>query len=289
VASSVKMAMGQIRVDAGRVEANLCRAVEMIGRAAGERCEIVVLPECLDVGWAADEARELAQPIPGPSSDVLVGAAREHQIHVVAGITERVGERTYNTAVLIDPSGKILLCHRKLNELDIAHPFYSIGDSLRVAETSLGTIAVNICADNFTDSLVFAHAQARMGAQLLLSPCAWAVDADHDNAKDPYGPFWLRGYRHLASLYGMGIVAVSNVGPMTSGPWKGRKCIGCSLAVGPDGQVLAQGPYGESAEALVVVDVPIRPALAEGATFAARLRERGYDPACILGGPALST
>jgi hypothetical protein len=48
--------------------------------------------------------------------------------------------------------------------------------------------------------------------------------------------------------------------------------------------VLAQGPHGEGAKALIVVDVPIRPPIAAGADFAAKLRERGYDPACILGG-----
>ena len=43
----------------------------------------------------------------------------------------------------------------------------------------------------------------------------------------------------------MTVVGVSNVGWITDGPWKGRKCIGCSLAVGPGGAILAQGPYGE--------------------------------------------
>lgn len=282
VAKAFKIGMGQMRVEPGRIEANLARAVAMIRRAADRGCEIVVLPECLDVGWAAEEARELAQTIPGAASNVIASAAREHRIHVVAGLTERAGDQVYNTAVLIDPSGEILLRHRKLNELDIAHHLYAPGDSLRVAETSFGTVAVNICADNFADSLVFAHAQARMGAQLLLSPCAWAVDADHDNAKDPYGAFWLRGFRDVAALYGMGIVAVSNVGPMTSGPWKGRKCIGCSLAVGPDGLQLAQGPYGEDAEDLIVVDVPVRPPIGAGTDISAKLLARGYDPTCIL-------
>jgi predicted amidohydrolase len=53
----------------------------------------------------------------------------------------------------------------------------------------------------------------------------------------------------------MAVVGVSNVGRLTDGPWKGRKCIGCSLAVGGDGKVLAQGPYGEAAEDLTVVTV----------------------------------
>jgi hypothetical protein len=52
-------------------------------------------------------------------------------------------------------------------------------------------------------------------------------------------------------------VAVSNVGRMEAGPWRGRNCIGSSLAVGPNGAVLARLPYGVDAEAFRAVDVPL--------------------------------
>jgi len=64
---------------------------------------------------------------------------------------------------------------------------------------------------------------------------------------------------------------------MTGGPWAGRPCIGKSLAVGPGGEVLAWGPYGVDAEALVVVDVELRPPVGAGTDVAPALRERGYD------------
>ena len=56
---------------------------------------------------------------------------------------------------------------------------------MAVAETDLGVIGISICADNFAESLCIGHTLGRMGARLLLSPCAWAVEADHDNARDP--------------------------------------------------------------------------------------------------------
>jgi hypothetical protein len=80
----------------------------------------------------------------------------------------------------------------------------------------------------------------------------------------------------LARLYDLTVIGVSNVGRITGGPWKGRKCIGCSLAVGPGGEILAQGPYGERAEALVEVEVRSRPPVARGTGFAAALQKRGY-------------
>jgi predicted amidohydrolase len=97
-----------------------------------------------------------------------------------------------------------------------------------------------------------------MGARLLLSPCAWAVTPDHDDAKEPYGrDLWDVAYRLFAEKHRIATVAVSNVGRMEAGPWKGRYCIGSSLAVGPDGAVLARLPYGVDAEAFRAIDVPL--------------------------------
>src|SRR5574340_10468 len=270
------IAMAQILVEGGAPEANLARAETAIAEAARQGCDIVLLPECLDAGWTHPAAREIACPVPGPTFERLAEAARRAGVYIAAGLTERDGPRIYNAAVLIGPGGELLLKHRKLNELEIAHDLYGLGDRLGVAHTPLGTIGLDICADNFPDSLVFAHALARMGCQLLLSPCAWAVDADHDNAREPYGGLWLSAYQPVARLYGMSVIGVSNVGWLRAGPWAGRKCIGCSLAVGPDGEILAQGPYGERAESLVRVDVALRTPLARGTGFAPALRERGY-------------
>jgi predicted amidohydrolase len=270
-----RLGMAQTLVEGGRPSANLDRAVAAIHRAADVGCRAIVLPECLDVGWTDPSARDFAQPIPGAHFDRLAAAAEGRRVFVAAGLVERAGPRLYNAAVLISPTGELLLHHRKINELDIALDLYSVGDRLGVAQTELGTIGLAICADNFSDSLAVGHVLARMGAQVILSPSAWAVDADHDNARAPYGKLWLDAYTELARLYDVTVVGVSNVGWLTAGPWKGRKCIGCSLAVGPTG-VLANGPYGEAAEAVTVVEVEPRPPVGRGTTVAEALRRRGY-------------
>jgi predicted amidohydrolase len=274
----VRIGMAQMLVEPGHPARNLARAAVMVRDAASAGCGAVVLPECLDVGWTHPSATELAQPLPGESSKVLAAAARTGGIWVVAGLTERSDDRIYNAAVLIAPDGSIALRHRKINELDIATGLYSTGTGLSVASTGFGTAGVTICADNFPDSLVFAESLARMGAQLLLSPCAWAVDADHDNSREPYGQLWLDAYLPLARAYDLTVIGVSNVGWLTGGPWKGRKCIGCSLAVGPGGEVLARGPYGEDAEALIPVDVDVQAPIGRGTGFADALRRRSEAP-----------
>ncbi|MCE9533592.1 MAG: carbon-nitrogen hydrolase family protein [Planctomycetes bacterium] len=210
-----------------------------IARGAAEGCQLVVLPECLDLGWTDPSARDFAQPIPGINSDRLAQAARQHGVYVAAGLVERSGERLFNSAILIDPNGQIRLHYRKINELDIGLDLYSVGDRLGVVETELGTIGLNICADNIGNSLAIGHVLAGMGAQIIVSPCAWAVDADHDNKIEPYGKLWRDAYTELTRLYDLTILGVSNVGWINCGPWKGRKCIGCSLVMGPGGEILA--------------------------------------------------
>jgi predicted amidohydrolase len=270
-----RLGMAQTLVEGGKPEANLDRAVAAIERAADLGCRVVVLPECLDLGWTHPSARELAQPIPGAHVDRLAAVARNVNVFVAAGLVERAGSRFYNSAVLIGPTGELLLHHRKINELDIAHDLYSIGNRLGIVETELGAFGLAICADNFSDSLAVSHVLCRMGAQVILSPSAWAVDADHDNVRQPYGKLWLDAYTELARLYDVTVVGVSNVGWLTGGPWQGRKCIGCSLAVDPSG-VIGRGPYGESAEDVICVEVTPRMPIARGTQMADALRKRGY-------------
>lgn len=271
-----EVGMAQLLVEGGRPSANLDRAATMIRQAAAQGCRLVVLPECLDLGWTDPSARALAQPIPGTHADQLAEAARAHHIYVAAGLVERAGNRLYNAAVLFGLGGELLLHHRKINELDIALDLYAVGDRLGGVETDLGILGLAVCADNFGSSLAIGHVLARMGAQILVSPSAWAVDANHDNTREPYGQLWRDAYTELTRLYDLTVIGVSNVGWITGGPWQGRKCIGCSLAVGPGGEILAQGPYGETAEALVKVTVRPLPAVARGTDFAQALQKRGY-------------
>lgn len=252
----VQVAMAQLRVEPGEPEANLDRAAQLVQRAAEAGADVVVLPECSDLGWMHASARTLAEPIPGRTADAFAVMAAENRVHVVAGLVERSGEQLFNSAVLLSADGEILARHRKITELGIALDLYAVGTALAVTPTSFGAVGLDVCADNAPDSLALGRALGQMGAQVLLSPCAWAVPPDHDEDREPYGRMWLDAYTALASEYRMPVVGVSNVGPVIGGPWDGRRCIGASLAVGPSGEVLARGRY--DAEDLVVVTVPLR-------------------------------
>jgi predicted amidohydrolase len=170
----------------------------------------------------------------------------------------------FNSAVILDRQGQLILKHRKLNELDIGHAYYDQGDRLNVCHTELATFGLMICADGFARGQVLARSLGYMGADVVLSPCAWAVPADHDNQKEPYGDLWRRSYMPVAREFSLWIVGVSSVGWITDGPWKGRKTIGCSLVIGSQGEEILQGPYGVEAEAILEVQVTPVPRPARG-------------------------
>ena len=252
----MKVALAQMLVVPGDKQANLNRAESWIALAASRSADVVVLPEALPLGWTHPSARTLADEIPdGESCARLRAAARAQHIFVCSGLVERAGDKLFNAAVLLDPEGRVLIHHRKIHELDLAHDLYARGDRLSVAETSLGRVGVMICADGFAPGQSISRTLGMMGARVILSPCAWAVPHDHDNEREPYGQLWLDNYGPVAREFGLSIVGVSNVGSITAGPWLGRKCIGNSLVVGPDGWEMVRGPYGEHAEALLMQEV----------------------------------
>ena len=259
-----QLALAQMRVVLGDRAGNLGRAVARIAEAATRGADVVLLPEALDLGWAHPAALARAEPIPGgPGCELLRHAAADHRIFVCAGLSERVagagagGTKVFNSAVLFGPGGELLLHHRKINELDFARRIYSVGDRLGVVDTSIGRIGLMICADAFAAGQAISRTLGMMGATLILSPCAWAVPADHDNVREPYGQLWWDNYSPAVREFGLTIAGCSNVGPITAGEWAGRKCIGNSLVCAPGPRLLARGTYGESAEELLLVNVGV--------------------------------
>jgi len=256
--ASLQLAMIQMAVEGGEADINLRHAADLIRQAAEDGAQLALLPECMDLGWTHPSTPELAAPIPsGTPFRTLQYLAKELSIHICAGLAERDGNHVFNAAVLIAPDGQLLLRHRKLNELAIAHDVYAQGDSLSVVHTSLGHIGILICSDAFAQHQTLSRSLGYMGADLILSPCAWAVDADHDNDREPYGDIWRNAYIPVAREFSLPIIGVSNVGPLKGGPWEGRNCIGNSMAIGPSGEILAQGRHGADAEEIILIEVPL--------------------------------
>ena len=253
------LAMVQMLVEAGDLNANLDRAANRIAEAASNGATVALLPEAMDLGWTDPSARDQAYEIPeGKTCMALRKAAADNGIYVCAGIIEKDGDKRYNAAIIIDPSGSVILKHRKINELDIAHDVYTLGDRLNVAHTPIGTLGLYICADATAPGNALSNSLGLLGADIILSPCAWAVPPDFDNEVTPYGDTWRNVYEPASSRYEIWIVGVSNVGRIKAGPWKNWDCIGSSLVYAPDGSEVLQAPFGAQADTIIYVDINLK-------------------------------
>ncbi|MFP4057593.1 MAG: carbon-nitrogen hydrolase family protein [Candidatus Brocadiia bacterium] len=232
----MRIAIVQMRVEMGRKEANLGRALEAIAQAAAHGADAVVLPECPYIGWLCERAADLAEPVPGDISRRLADAARSHGLFVCSGLTERDGEDVYNSALLFDRMGRLAAKHRKINELEVGLRFYRRGRSLEVVDSALGLVGVNICADNWVPFIV--QTLCRMGAWLVLAPCAWACDPGQEQANS--GTIRKR-FRNRTSESAVVLAGANAVGQLTEGPWEGRVLHGRSLVYGPGGRELLAG------------------------------------------------
>jgi len=273
--SKVTIGMGQLLVEGGEPERNLKRAGEMARNASEMECDIVLLPECLDLAWTHPSAKVEAQPIPGLFSDKLCQFAKDYNIYICGGLTEKCNGKVFNAAILINNYGEIILKYRKINVLICAQEFYSIGNFMSVVETPFGIIGINICSDNYIDSLEIGSTLARMGAHIILSPSSWTVDFSITDGSDPYGEKWFKPYHWLAKLFDLVVISATSVGYIVGGPYEGKKKVGCSLAVNKNG-VIAKGTYNEIAGELVIADVEIPVRNEKGAAIGEMLQKKGY-------------
>jgi beta-ureidopropionase len=131
------------------VEDNLARAEAVLVRAAASRPDIVCLPETFNLmNVSYDRAADVAEPVPGPTTDRMAAVARKHGMYLVCSLVERAGGDAFTAAVLIDRRGRIDGTYRKLHptlhEFDMG---IRPGDRPRVFETDFGRVGILICFD----------------------------------------------------------------------------------------------------------------------------------------------
>ena len=143
---------------------------------AVEKADLVLLPELWRVGYSnfASYSKK-AEALTGKTVSFLKGAAKEHKAYLLGGsIVERKGEKLYNTAVLLDPAGKLISAYRKSHLLSYRSQERALltpGADITVAETAIGTLGLAICYDLRFPEL-FRTMSAR-GAEVFLIPACW--------------------------------------------------------------------------------------------------------------------
>ena len=273
--SRLRLALAQLLVEGGEAERNFQRAEKLIQEAVNEKADMVLLPETIDFAWTHPRSIEEALPIPGAYSNLFCEWAKKYSIHICVGLTEKTPEGNYNTALLINDTGNIIGRHRKINLLEVEFPFYKIGQSLNVFDTRFGKVGLNICADNYYDSLHIGHTLARMGAQIIISPSSWTVDHGITEIDDPYRDKWFKPFKILASYHDIIVASTTSVGYIVGGPYEGKKMVGCSMVVDKNG-IVAQGVFNEFAGDLVVVEMKIPQPKVKGTEIGDMLKRKGY-------------
>jgi len=233
--STVKVAMCQIFSLDGDRRGNFARIENAISQAKDAGADIACFPETVILGWVNPDAHERAYSIPGKDSEYLCELARNYDTYLCAGLEEKVGGRLYDSAVLIDNNGQILLKHRKINILsELMTPPYTPGEGVYVVETKFGKIGLLICADTHKREIL--KRMAALKADLLLIPYGYAAEEDEWPG---HGEVLEDVVRNTARETGAFVVGTNLVGEITKGPWKGRIYGGHSVAVDRMGKIIS--------------------------------------------------
>jgi len=259
-ASSQSFTIGlvQMRCDA-EPEANLEKAAGLIREAAGRGAHIVCLPELFRSPYFCQRedaaAFDLAESIPGPSTERLGRVARDAGVVVVASLFERRTAGVYhNTAAVLDADGQLLGIYRKMHIPDdplyYEKYYFTPGDlGFRTFATRFGRVGVLVCWDQWYPEA--ARLTALQGAEVLLYPTAigWhpSEKAEHGIAQHQA---WELMQRAHAVANGVYVAAVNRVGH--EGEAKGGlEFWGASFVSDPFGEVVARASHDQE-EVLVV-------------------------------------
>ena len=241
----------------GDAEANLAVIEQRVAEAARGGARLVLLQELHNGAYFCQHQDvcefELAEAIPGPSTERLGRLAKQHGVVLVGSLFERRGAGLYhNTAVVLDTDGSIAGKYRKMHIPDdpgFNEKFYfTPGDlGFHPVDTSVGRLGVLVCWDQWYPE--GARLMALAGAELLLYPTAIGWDPNDDQAeKDRQRNAWLLSHRGHAVANGLPVLSCNRVGhepsPVLRPPQDGRPhgidFWGSSHVLGPQGEILAQ-------------------------------------------------
>lgn len=257
-----KIALVQMAMTDNRQE-NMDKALEFMTQAAAGGAQVICLPELFLGKYFCQvedsDLFDLAEPVPGPATDLLAGFARARNISLIASLFEKRTLGLYhNTAAVITPDG-LAGIYRKMHIPDdpaFYEKFYfTPGDlGFKAFDTPVGRIGTLICWDQWYPEA--ARLTALRGPQVLFYPTAigW-----HPQEKSQYGAeqreAWITVQRGHAVANGIYVAAANRVGfeAPYSGPGAGLEFFGSSFIADPMGQIIAQA--GTDTEEIIYADI----------------------------------
>jgi predicted amidohydrolase len=168
---NVRLATVHFKPSGGKTPMDNCKQYEpFIAEAAKQKADLVVLGETITYVALGKKFPDVAEPIPGPSTDYFCALAKKHGIYIVVGLVERDGHLIYNVAVLIGPDGTIIGKYRKVclprGEIEGG---ITPGNEYPVFPTRFGKLGMMVCYDGFFPEV--ARELTNNGAEVI----AWPV------------------------------------------------------------------------------------------------------------------
>ncbi len=261
-----KFTVGLLQIAVGKdVNDNLKKAVSWIEKAAKKGAEVICLPELFRSPYfcqTEDVANfELAETIPGPSTEVISKSAKKNKVAVIVPVFEKRAIGIYhNSAAIIDANGQIAGIYRKMHIPDdpafYEKYYFTPGDlGFNTFKTKYGNIGTLICWDQWYPEA--ARLTALKGASILFYPTAigW-----HPHEKAEYGKAqfesWLTVQRGHAIANGVYVAAVNRVGlEKQNEKSAGLEFWGQSFVADPQGVIIAQASVDKGEILLAEVDL----------------------------------
>ncbi len=248
------------------VEFNLQKLAKGIAQAAQRGAELVVLQELHNTPYFCQTENpdlfDLAEPIPGPSTDFFGTLARQFGVVIVTSLFERRAAGLYhNTAVVIEKDGTIAGKYRKMHIPDdpayYEKFYFTPGDlGFEPIDTSVGRLGVQVCWDQWYPE--GARLMALRGADLLIYPTAIGYESsDTPEEQARQREAWTTVQRGHAVANGLPVIAVNRTGhePDPSGQTHGIQFWGSSFVAGPQGEFLYRAEIDEEVVAIVDIDL----------------------------------
>ncbi len=230
------IAMCQIVIIDGDRSGNFVRIENAIAEAKSKGAELVCFPEATMLGWLNADAHVRACTIPGPDSEQLCELAKKYAAYICIGLEEFEMGRLFNSALLIDDRGQILLKYRQVNvPQKLMSPPYSAGNESDIAavNTRFGKIGLLICADTHREDIL--DRMAALKPDLLLVSYGYAEDEQKWPA---HSQDFHKVAAEAAKRTGAAVFGTNSVGRISRGPWSGRIFGGHSIAVDKTGNII---------------------------------------------------
>ena len=245
---------------------NMTRLAEGIVDLARRGAQLIVLQELHNSLYFCQTESvdnfELAEPIPGPSTNFFGEIAKQLGVVIVTSLFERRAPGLYhNTAVVIEKDGSIAGKYRKMHIPDdpayYEKFYFTPGDlGFQPIQTSVGRLGVQVCWDQWYPE--GARLMALAGAEILIYPTAIGYEStDTPEEQQRQRTAWTTVQRGHAVANGLPVVAVNRVGyePDPSGQTNGIQFWGSSFVAGPQGELLYQASTNEEESVIVAIDM----------------------------------